>query len=268
MPIKINIEIPTSWNALSKKQLENISYNLEKYQDAEQEEQNDDNFKKRFYFQLIKELLRGNNFLKIRYAIAQVPPETYKETVNFIVQNVKRTIFPSTLNIKGFSFNPPAEKLKNITIKEFSFADSLFYNWREKKDTRYLDLLCATLYRKPVNNSIDNRIPFNKIEVENQVALFKKIPFKTKLSIGYTYMGCRNYIADLYPHVFPKPIKTATPEGEVQEKKKPEYTPFGKLIQFKVGFDPSKLDQAQNLNINEFLSIYENELIEIKKQKS
>lgn len=118
---------------------------------------------------------------------------------------------------------------------------------------------------KRAKNEIDIRKPFNKILVEQEVLHFKKFPIKTKLAIAYCYEGSRNYIVRQYPHVFPK----ADPPEEGEKIKKPvsNYTPFGKLLHFKIQFDPSKLDATQNLNVHDFFAPYENELIEMKKNR-
>jgi hypothetical protein len=72
-------------------------------------------------------------------------------------------------------------------------------------------------------------------------------------------------MAKIYPNVFPKPTKG---EEEGQKKKEQKYTPFKTLIQYKIGFDPSKIDSVNKVNAHDYLSNWENELKEIKKQKS
>lgn len=261
----VNIHIPKTWNELTTRQLQEIAYIIEYYHGQASARKESAAFYVRFYFQLIKQLLRNNNWFKIMIAIRQVPPSEYKAHVTFLLGQVQRTNFPTAVKINGTIYHPPADRLKNISIKEFSFADAMFYNWREKGDDRYLDLLCAALYRPKGGNALDVREPFNKLLVENHVKNFAKLNYKKKLAIAYAYTGSRNYIASLYPNVFPKPAKV-DPE-ETEKPRKSEYVPFGKLIQHKIQYDPSKLERTQNLNVNEFLSTYENELSELKKVK-
>jgi hypothetical protein len=266
-----NIQLAKSWNELNEKQLEEVATALESYRN------NLDRFPSaaaqlstRLYFQLIKNLLRTNNAVKVWVALRQVPPEEYSEHVQFLVLGINRTKFPAAFKIKRNTFYPPGARLANINLKEFSFADSLWYYWRQKKDDRYLDLLCATLYRTGIgaNAEYDPRKAYIKNLVEEDVKLFSRIKKKKKLAIGYAYEGSRNYIVAQYPNIFPKPPEP--PKGEQAEKSprnKPVYTPFGKLVDFKIGFDPSKKREVLEMNIHDFFQTYENELIEMKNHK-
>ena len=268
MKIGINIKIPQKWNDLSEKQLQGVASALEYYRNLPEEKQKDGFHLKKLYLHLIKELIRENNWFKVRIALRQIPPSEFPEHIQFLLNQNSRHLFSEKLKIKKENYFPPGVRMQNVKMKEFSFADSLFYNWREKKDNRYLDLLCATLYRRKKGKSqIDYRRPFEKIITEKEVVKFKKIKLSKKLAIAYAYEGSRNYIISLYPHVFPKPIESAQDPEEQKTITKPTYTPFGKLLHFKVNFDPSKIKETENLNIHEFLSIYENELAELEKQK-
>ena len=274
-----NIKLATSWNELTERQLQNIASALEKFfrfRECYPEDSQPALFS-RLYISLVKTLLRTNNMIKTWVALKQIPPEEYREHVEFLLKEVSRTKFPDAFKLKGKTYHPPGNRLNNISIREFSFVDSMWFNWKKTNDTRYLDLLCAALYRKAPEgrpqNELDIRKPFNKILVEQEVERFQKLPKKKKLAIAYTYEGSRNYIVKLYPHVFPPPRKKTEEELEAESQKlkaksqEPKYTPFGRLLQHKIQFDPSKLERTQNLNVNEFLSTYENELIELKKQK-
>ncbi|MCT8340487.1 hypothetical protein MG296_10515 [Flavobacteriaceae bacterium TK19130] len=266
MNIPINIKLPTTWNELSPKQLGEVAYILEYFRAQEKTRQQDFRFYVRFYFQLVKQLLRSEKWYKVYIAIRQIPPMNYKKHVEFLLHGVSRTSFPKKLKAGKHTMLPPADKLKNISIEEFSFADALFYRWQELGNDEYLQLLCATLYRPKGGNEYDPREPFNKVMVEKRFDCFNKVPYKKQLAIGYTYLGCRNHIVSLYPHIFPKPYEPKE-EEEKKPRPKPKYVPFGRLINFKVKFDPSKIEATEKINVHKFLSNYENELIELKKQK-
>jgi hypothetical protein len=270
-----NIKLARSWNELSELQLKEIAFSLEWYHRKKKESKNTQIYLySKLYLSLIKQLLRTNNPVKVWIALRQIPPSEYNRHTNYLIGENTRTKFLPAFTIGSHIYYPPHDRLQNLTIKEFSFADSMFYQWRKSGDIRFLDLLCATLYRKgsfkyPVlktpKNDLDIRKKFDKIYVQKDVQHFKTVDHKKKLAIAYCYEGSRNYIINQYPHVFPKPIKVQ--EDKNQVKKEASYTPFGKLIHFKIQFDISKLESAQNLNVHDFFGPYENELIELKKQK-
>ncbi len=265
-----NIKLAKSWNELTDSQLQEIAYSLEWYHKKKLEKKNTAIYLySKLFLSLIKQLLRTNNAVKVWIALRQIPPEEYKSHVSFLTAEISRTKFPAAIKIKKKIFFSPGDRLQNISIKEFSFVDSLYYNWRKTNDNRFLNLLCATLYRtkNAISNQdeIDIRKPFNKIFVERDSPLWYDVPVKKKLAIAYAYEGSRNYIVQQYPHVFPKPVKEKVDENQV--KKEVHYTPFGKLLHFKIQFDHSKLEATQNLNVHDFFGPYENELIELKKQK-
>lgn len=266
-----NINLATTWNELNELQLKEITHSLVYYHnfvslfpDRAKPAQYS-----RLYVQLVKQLLRKNNMFKVWYALKQIPPEHYEPYIKFLISEVKRTAFLSAFSFRGKKYHPPAARLQNLSVGEFSFADSLYFNWRQTNDDRYLNLLCATLYRKSrkKKNELDPRKPFTKLLVEKDAQRLKKLDHKKKLAIAYCFEGSRNYMAAQYPHVFPKPPKPTEEAAENQKPGKPVYVPFMRLLQHKIKFDPSKLEHSTNLNIYEFLNTYENELIELEKQK-
>ncbi|WP_214112508.1 hypothetical protein [Aequorivita echinoideorum] len=227
-------------------------------------------FRQKLYFQLVKVLLKSNNFIKTWIAIKQIPPQAYQAHAKFLFSDVTRTLFLPPIKRNRITFYPPADRLKNISIEEFSLADSLYVNYRKTTDVRYLDNLCATLYRrksKSDNDTTDTRQPFSKILIERDVKFFQKLNHKKKLAILYAYAGCRNAIAAAHPHVFPAPQTLVDPDGNPIKQQSGEYVPFGKLIQHKINYDPSKLEPTLKLNAWAFLGNYENELVEIKNLK-
>ena len=267
-----NIKLAKSWNELTEKQLQEIAAALQSYRiNIDRFPSQTSEFNLKLYFQLIKNLLRTNNAVKVWIALRQIPPEEYSEHVQFLLEGINRTKFPEAFKIKRNTFYPPGNRLANLTLKEFSFTDSLWYYWREKKDDRYLDLLCATLYRSGIgaNAEYDARKAYIRNLVEEDVKLFSSVSKKKKLAIGYAYEGSRNYIVKQYPNIFPKAPQP--PKGEQEEEqepiRKPIYTPFGKLVDHKIGFDPYKKREVLEMNIHDFFQTYENELIEMKNSK-
>lgn len=268
-----NIKLATSWNELSKKQLKEISFALDHYHKFidchPKEERECYHFK--LYVRLVKNLLRENNFVKVWIALRQIPAEGYQEYVQFLIQGVTRTKFLKPFRLGGKTYYPPMDQLQNITIEEFGYLDTAYYYWRTTKQEKYLNILCATLYRLPdfktffkiPKNEKDIRRAFDKIYVGPAVIHFRKLDLKERVAIAAIYEGCRGHIVKLYPHVFPKPPKR-DPEDKTPAPKT-VYTPFGQLITNKIKYDTSKLKSTQALNVHEFLSVYENELSQDKK---
>lgn len=257
---EIQLTLPSTWNELSQTQLENIAFQIECYHFEIRDNQGAElEIRTRLYIAAAKELLRGNTFKNIKTALQEIPPAEYSAFTKFIFDKNQRTVFRETLKIKGTSFYGPAKRLRNVTIGEFSFADALYYNWKQTFNTGYLNALCATLYRKTdaTATEIDKRKPFNKLLVDDTIKTFETVEYKTKLAIAYTYEGCRNNFIDTYKNIFPK-------REHNQPTLKSKYTPFGEIILDKIKGDPSKLKTTQNLLTSDFLAIYDKDIRDLK----
>jgi len=269
MNIKLNIKLAKTWNELSAIQLSNIAAALEhfhKFKDCHPKEFLPVHYSK-LYVQLVKNLLRSNNFIKVWIALHQIPPDFYVKDVKFLLQGCDRTKFIPAFKVAKELVHPPADRLRNITMKEFSLADSLFYAWKEKGDIRHLNSLCATLYRKKAGNSLtDIRIECHGELIEQEALKFYKVSFKKKLAIAYTYEGCRAHIAKVHPNVFPQSAPLSE-EEKLKPRPKPKYVPFGKLMSAKAEYKPHQLTKTENLNVYKFLSLFDNELSEQKNRK-
>lgn len=263
--MRLNIKLATSWNDLSRKQLENISlhihHNYLRVKDLEDGSKHLEANTK-LYYRIVKELLKVNGPLKTYYAIKRIPIREYANYCKFIFNSNNRTKFIPYYIISGKRYYAPHFRLKNCTIGEFAFADSVYYQWKETNNEVLLSLLCSILYRpkSEIPTDIDVRKPFSKILAEKNADQWQKVSLKKRLAIATIFEGCRNYIVSIYPNIFPKS------KSKVKTNFKPKYVPFGELISAKIEFDPSKLEKVQNLLVNEFFSIYERELIEIKKR--
>ncbi|MDN3595330.1 hypothetical protein [Zunongwangia endophytica] len=265
--ISLIVKLPKFWNELSEKQLGKIAVVIEHFRKFyELYPKKANTAINRLYSRICKILLSSNNFLVQYIALVQIPPEEYADHVAFINKENNRTVFPSAFEIGNEVHHPPANRIQNLSMEEFSFVDALFFNWRLKNDARYLDLICATLYRAAgsQNPDYDIRRPFNKIILEKSLTKWLNVSDEKKLAIAYTFEGCRNQMVKLYPNTFPKSPKE-TKNTKIQQK--PQYTPFGQLLNFKINFDPSKLEQTERMNMHKFLSTYENELVNDKKAK-
>ena len=130
--------------------------------------------------------------------------------LDFVKQSMTLTNFPEKFEITVDEelkvFYGPEPRLINLTIFEFSTIDKLFYRWVTKKDDADLDRLCVLLYREAGGNNIDDiREPFSMAKLNKRAKFIQTLDFKTKLTIGYAFMGSRELLISKFPTIFPKP---------------------------------------------------------------
>mgnify|MGYP003663653431 CR=1 FL=1 len=262
----INLTIPQKWNDLSFVQLRNVVHQFHCYQQIIKDNA-EAVAETSFYLslQLSKELIRGNSWKSVKIALNEIQPKAYIPWVQFLYDRIDRTKFIPFVEIEKVKYFAPGQRLRNITIGEFSFADAVFYKWRQTKNDIWLSVLCATLYRERAKepNEIDNRTPYIKQAVDTRADEFEKLDLKTKLAIAYTYEGCRNHIADTFPLIFPKPVEI---EGQTKPQPK-KYVSFGEIVLDKINGDPSKLNETNKVFMYDFLSIVQNDIKNLRKSK-
>lgn len=118
----------------------------------------------------------------------------------------------------------PAPRLANLTIKQFSVADSLYYRLRlsQYQDELLLRQLMASLYNLPDT-------PFDVLNLPQVAEHTDKTPITTAYEVAFAYTCCREYIIGKYPKVFTSPSSTQRGEKPVF-RKEATYTPFSKII--------------------------------------
>lgn len=272
MKFSINIKIPQTWNELSHRQFARIAKALlyfRKYHAQLPEGKARSKFMAKLFGTLLKHALSRNNFIYRYLAFRNIDPEEYKEHIGFLLDSNQRTIFPRPIRRHGKKYHPPANGLNNISIRELSFVDSMYYYYTQTFQEEYLLMLIAALYRekdkrKP-STADDGRLDFSKVKAQENGDYFQFLSKRKKAAILLAYEGCRQNFKNLYKKVFPPPLEPE--EGEKTLQQKQTYVPFGKLIQQKVSYDPSKLENANRVNAHEFLATFNNELIELNKHK-
>ena len=112
----------------------------------------------------------------------------------------------------------------NLTIKQFSVADSLYYRLRlsQYQDELLLRQLMASLYNLPDT-------PFDVLNLPQVAEHTDKTPITTAYEVAFAYTCCREYIIGKYPKVFSSPSSTQRGEKPVF-RKEATYTPFSKII--------------------------------------
>ena len=118
----------------------------------------------------------------------------------------------------------PAPRLANLTIKQFSVADSLYYRLRlsQYQDELLLRQLMASLYNLPDT-------PFDVLNLPQVAEHTDKAAITTAYEVAFAYTCCREYIISRFPKVFASPSSTQRGENPVF-RKEAAYTPFSKII--------------------------------------
>ena len=118
----------------------------------------------------------------------------------------------------------PAPRLANLTIKQFSVADSLYYRLRlsQYQDELLLRQLMASLYNLP-------NTPFDVLNLPQVAEHTDKAAITTAYEVAFAYTCCREYIISRFPKVFSSPSSTQRGENPVF-RKEAAYMPFSKII--------------------------------------
>lgn len=172
------------------------------------------------YFQLILILFQQKKGflknLKLQILLRNIPISILEPFARFLLLKPEIYKFPE---IKGLK--KPADRIGDLTIKQFSVVDTLFHQWYEDKSDIKLKKLVASLYRF---GSI-----FNSQELPRIAKVTSKISRKKMLQIAFSYMNVRRYITDRYKVIYPVPEKEES-EAKPVFKKLNSYTPFSKVI--------------------------------------
>lgn len=243
----ININLPSSWNDLTPSQLKRVSWLLSKDLPAEI-------LQILLFFVLYR--VKWFNVIKIFKAVIlfyNVPIKEITKTFDFIYKKVDLTTFIPIIKIKNVAYHAPAARLSNITIDEFAHADAMFLKYYNTKNLDYLEALAAILYREV--EDYDVRLPFVKDELNARIERFENVDRKTLFAIYRSYQGCRFYIEEQFPRIFPKS------EAKKKKKKKPPESQFAKLILDLANGKFGIYQETAKINVYIFLSDFQNQLI-------
>jgi len=265
----INLTVPKNWNELSQIQLENVVYHMFCYKEIVSEDNGDNsNATARLFIELGKELLRGNNKTNIKEALTEITADAMRDFTKFLYKDVDRTKFPAPIKIKNTLYHPPDQRLRNITIGEFAYADAVFFRFKSKNEKAWLSVLCAALYRESSAEKIetDTRKPFSKLSVDQRAKIFHRISIKKRLAIAAAFEGSRNHITKSFPNLFPKK-EDHEDEPNPAPTKPPAYTSFREIIFEKIDGDPAKFKNTNEMLAYDFFDIVERDLKKIKNKK-
>ena len=125
---------------------------------------------------------------------------------------------------------PPAPRLANLTIKQFSVADSLYYRLRlsQYQDELLLRQLVASLYNLPDT-------PFDVLNLPQVAEHTDKADITTAYEVAFAYTCCKEYIIKRFPKIFTakdekKETKDEGSSFVFRNSSLKSYTPFSKII--------------------------------------
>lgn len=239
----MNVTVPKEWNKLTNWQIPRLAYALFFPQKN----------KRRHLLYIVLVLFLKKPTLKNLWQCCrlfnQVPLSELKTYGDFIFKEADLTKF---INIKGLC--GPMPRMTNLTINEFSYADTFYYRWTKNKKEVELDRLVAILYRKPIKGK---RPKFKFSDTHTYAKQCRKISLSQKMAIFLAYQGSRNIIIKNHKHVFAK------------GSEKSKYTPFSKIVNNMATATPQPFGdfyKTQDALVYDFMKILNQQIADQNKQ--
>ena len=209
----MNIQIPQTYSDLTREQRKELCYILLTSINEENSLDSD------IPFYIIELLLSHLPNRTQHRVLREVPFSTLWQYAEPFLSTEKLYHFPDITKMVA-----PAPRLANITIKQFSVADSIYYRLRlsQFKDETLLRQLTASLYCFKNKN-------FDILELPQVAEHTDKVEIKTAYEVAFAYTCCREYIISKFPKVFSSPNPSQKGEKPVF-RKEATYTPFSKII--------------------------------------
>lgn len=234
--MKIQLNIPTKWNDIPTRALEQIAH-------ATSFTPSGPELDFKIFFALIN--LRWwqiRKYLKASKVLKLVPIDSLKEHWSFIYTAADLTKFIPAVKTSKKVFFAPANRMNNITAEQFELCEDLMFHFNQTKNIEYLRYIAAILY-------LEANTDFNKAGLDAKVVSFKHLKEKTLLAIGFAYKGSSTEIQTMYKHVFKKGIPNQ------KNPPKPTAPNFGNLVHFlaKTSEVFNGLKDAKTANVHDFL---------------
>lgn len=162
--------------------------------------------------------------------LQEVPFTTLWQYAEPFLSTEKLYHFPPLSLGEGQGVRSPAPRLANLTIKQFSVADSIYYRLRlsQYQDELLLRQLVASLY------NFANQ-PFDVLNLPQVAEHTDKVAITTAYEVVFAYTCCREYIISRFPKVFTakddkKETKDEGSSFVFRNSSLKNYTPFSKII--------------------------------------
>jgi hypothetical protein len=130
--------------------------------------------------------------------------DNFKWVFDLEENKLAKNLFPE-ISIGIRKYKGWDDELKNLTIEQYSFADTFYLNCHKTNDKGQLNYLIATIYQREFDS--------DKIEpIARHVA---KLPEVKRNALLLNYIGARNYFTHSFPKIFRKTpnIRQAENEG-------------------------------------------------------
>lgn len=239
----IKIKLPKSWNELTNDQLEQMALLFSS------------GMKGKIFDVNVFKILMGGNSNTVGLVLADVPLSELKMHYDFIYDKNDRTVFIKQLKIAGKEYYSPADRFNNISIEEYSLAEDLHFQWREKRDRTYLEYMAAVLYVP----AYGKRPIFEKELLEDMAKPFKDVKIEKLLAMEMAFAGCKNNLVKRFPKVYP-------PAKNTNAAKKENYG-FSKVILQMAGGKFGSHNETKQTNVFTFHEDFQETLKQIENAK-
>jgi hypothetical protein len=232
----INLEIATNWNDLTRKQLlylcrlilagmDKTRFSLLLFLRLTGVKALPQKVVKDQVYYLFK---RG----KTRFMMTPEELTWFLKSVDFLTYESKleKNLFP-VFRIGLRTYYGPSKRCYNLRFLEFVNAEKCFHAFNKTRNVKYLNELCAVLYRPekkdyhPLSPDYDGdrREPFNDFIYQKRARRFRFLSANKRYAVYIFYAGCRNALITAHPLLFEEGSVSSESSNPVDGLLKPMY---------------------------------------------
>lgn len=179
-----------------------------------------------------------------------------KQLPEFLLWNISKTLewcsnvkphnsfVIEKLTIGDITLFCPLPKLKKMTFGQFIFSDTSFTTYSETQADGDLNKFVASLY-------LPAGIEFADDLITKYAFVVSRVPIRTREAIVVNYYMIREWLAEVYPMIFVKPVTPAQAKND--EKKKPAGDGWIRIFEQFVGDDIVNQDKYAGLPVHNVL---------------
>lgn len=163
----------------------------------------------------------------------------------------------SYLYVDGIVLEAPFARLKGMSWQQFITADTYFSWWKHTDKDWYLHAFIASLY-------IADTESFFTVKYDERISLLQKSGGKKTFEcIATNWSLIRNWLANVFPYLFPGKIIA---EGEKNEQKNEKPASWLDVFDSLVGEDLTRIESYKTLACMDVMRIINNRIKESKKK--
>ena len=174
---------------------------------------------------------------------------TNKDGLPEFNSELSKNLLPSFRH-QNIWFYGPADRLFNLSWTEYIQSNANLSFYASTKDSQYLDLLIACLYRPGLENNDpddyrytgDPRQPFNDYLIDRYAAIFASLPLNYKHLVYLYYIGSLKHMRSQHPAAF-----GSSGGGD------PSLKEILSMIDLLAKNDVTKTDQIEHTNVYKIL---------------